>query len=59
VKAFERLAIRAALSGEAEDVRRALEAHPLVGPRIGDVRPLLAALLDANVAYLPRFAAVT
>jgi 6-phospho-beta-glucosidase len=58
VKAFERLAIRAALSGEAEDARRALEAHPLVGPRIGDVRPLLAALLDANLAYLPRFAAL-
>jgi 6-phospho-beta-glucosidase len=58
VKAFERLAIRAALSGDADDVRRALEAHPLVGPRIGDVRPLLAALLDANQPYLPRFAAV-
>ena len=57
VKAFERLAIRAALSGEPDDVRRALEAHPLVGPRIGDVRPLLDALLDANRQYLPRFAA--
>lgn len=52
VKAFERLAIRAALSRDREDVRRALEAHPLVGPRIGDVEPLLEALLDANRAYL-------
>ncbi len=58
VKAFERLAIRAALSGDPDDVRLALEAHPLVGPKIGDVRPLLGALLDANRPYLPRFAAV-
>ena len=56
VKAFERLAITAALSGDPADVQRALEAHPLVGPRIGDVRPLLDALLDANRGYLPRFA---
>jgi 6-phospho-beta-glucosidase len=56
VKAFERVAITAALSGEPTDVQRALEAHPLVGPRIGDVRPLLDALLDANRQYLPRFA---
>jgi 6-phospho-beta-glucosidase len=59
VKAFERLAIRAALSGEPDDVRRALEAHPLVGPKIGDVRPLLAALLESNRPHLPRFAAVS
>jgi 6-phospho-beta-glucosidase len=59
VKAFERLAISAALSGDADDVRRALEAHPLVGPRIGDVRPLLEALLEGNLPHLPRFAAVS
>jgi 6-phospho-beta-glucosidase len=58
VKVFERLAIRAALSGDAEDVRKALEAHPLVGQRIGDVGPLLDALLEANRPYLPRFTAV-
>jgi 6-phospho-beta-glucosidase len=58
VKAFERLAIRAALSGERADVRAALEAHPLVGGRIGDVEPLLDALLDANRQHLPRFGAV-
>jgi 6-phospho-beta-glucosidase len=52
VKAFERLAIRAARSGDREDVRRALEAHPLVGDRIGDVGPLLDALLEANQPYL-------
>jgi len=59
VKVFERLAIRAALSGDAEDVRKALEAHPLVGQRIGDVGPLLDALLEANRPYLPRFTAVS
>ena len=52
VKAFERLAIRAAQSGERDDVRRALAAHPLVGGRIGDVDPLLDALLEANRPYL-------
>jgi 6-phospho-beta-glucosidase len=57
VKRFERLAIRAALSGERADVEAALDTHPLVGPRIGDVRPLLDALLHANRAHLPRFAA--
>ena len=59
VKAFERLAIAAALSGNPADVRRALEAHPLVGGRIGDVEPLLRALLEANRPHLPRFAAVS
>ena len=58
VKAFERLAIRAALSGERGDVRAALEAHPLVGGRIGDIEPLLDALLAANRQHLPRFDAV-
>ena len=52
VKAFERLAIRAAVSGERDDIRRALAAHPLVGGRIGDVEPLLDALLEANRPYL-------
>ncbi|HEX7170998.1 MAG TPA: 6-phospho-beta-glucosidase [Candidatus Limnocylindria bacterium] len=52
VKAFERLAIRAARSGDRADIRRALEAHPLVGGRIGDVVPLLDALIDANRPHL-------
>ena len=59
VKAYERLAIRAAESGERADVKIALEAHPLVGGRIGDVEPLLDALLEANRPYLPQFGAVT
>jgi 6-phospho-beta-glucosidase len=52
VKRFERLAIRATKTGARDDIRSALEAHPLVGGRIGDVEPLLDALLDANRPYL-------
>jgi 6-phospho-beta-glucosidase len=52
VKRFERLAIRATKTGARADIRDALEAHPLVGGRIGDVEPLLEALLDANRPYL-------
>ena len=55
-KEYERLAVRAARSGAREDARRALEVNPLVGPRIGDVTPLLDALLEANRAHLPQFA---
>jgi 6-phospho-beta-glucosidase len=54
VKAFERLAIRAARSGDRADVRAALVAHPLVGGRLPDVEPLLDALLEANRSYLPQ-----
>jgi 6-phospho-beta-glucosidase len=52
VKAFERLAIQAAMTGDRADIGRALAAHPLVGGRIGDVDPLLDALLEANRPYL-------
>lgn len=54
VKAFDRLVIRAALSGERADALRALEANPLVGPHV-EVEPLLDAILDANRGLLPRF----
>lgn len=53
-KAYERLAIDAAISGDRTTARRALLANPLVG----DYRvaaPLLDALLDANRSFLPRF----
>ncbi len=40
-KAYEHLAISAAETGDRELARQALEANPLVGPRIGDVGPLL------------------
>jgi 6-phospho-beta-glucosidase len=56
VKAYERLTIRAALSGRRDDAAAALEANPLVGPRIGNVEPLLEALLRAHARHLPQFA---
>jgi 6-phospho-beta-glucosidase len=59
VKAYERLAIRAALSGSRADVLAALESHPLVGGRIPDVAPLRDALLEANRPYLPQLGAAS
>ncbi len=53
-KAYEELAIAAALSGDRGIALRALLANPLVGDY--DVAaPLLEALLDAHREYLPRF----
>jgi 6-phospho-beta-glucosidase len=52
-KAYEELAVAAALSGERRTARRALIANPLVGAEVAG--PLLDALLDANRRYLPRF----
>lgn len=53
-KAYERLAILAATSGDRTMALRALMANPLVGDH--DVAaPLLGALLEANRANLPRF----
>jgi 6-phospho-beta-glucosidase len=54
VTAYERLAARAALSGEPADVRKALLAHPLVGQHpLSD--ELAERLLDAGAAHLPQF----
>ena len=53
-KAYERLAVEAALSGSRETMIRALVANPLVGqyPR---AEQLADALLSANRRFLPRF----
>ncbi len=53
-KAYERLTIRAALSGSREDALLALVANPLI-PDIDTAGPLLDALLEVNRAHLPRF----
>jgi 6-phospho-beta-glucosidase len=53
-KAYERLTIRAALSGERSDAIVALMTNPLVGG-YDRAAPLLEALLDANRHHLPRF----
>jgi 6-phospho-beta-glucosidase len=56
VKAYERLTIDAAMSGNRNTALRALLSNPLVGE--WDIAvPLLDALLDANRAHLPRFVA--
>jgi 6-phospho-beta-glucosidase len=55
VKAYERLAIQAAMTGDRAVALEALRANPLVGDT--DItEPLLDALLDANERYLPAFA---
>jgi 6-phospho-beta-glucosidase len=55
VKAYERLTIAAAITGDRELALKALMANPLV-PDYPTARPLLDALLEANAANLPRFA---
>ena len=53
-KAYERLAVEAAVTGDRTVARKALLANPLVGDyRV--VGPLLEALLAASRPYLPRF----
>ncbi|MGW4960908.1 6-phospho-beta-glucosidase [Nonomuraea sp. NPDC004186] len=52
VSAYERLALDAALHGDADRVRDALLAHPLVG-QDEIAEELTGLLLDANRAHLP------
>jgi 6-phospho-beta-glucosidase len=54
VKAYERLTIEAARSGDRDQALAALSANPLVVGH-ADPQPLLDALLDANRELLPRF----
>jgi 6-phospho-beta-glucosidase len=54
VKAYERLTVEAALAGDRRTALRALIANPLV-PAM-QAPALLDAILEANAAYLPRFA---
>ena len=54
VKAYERLTIRAAVTGDARIARAALAANPLAGdPERAD--ELLEAVFEANARWLPRF----
>jgi 6-phospho-beta-glucosidase len=54
VKAYERLTIRAAVSGDTAVARAALAANPLAGdPSRAD--ELLEAVLEGNARWLPRF----
>ena len=54
VKAYERLAIAAALSGSRDAARIALLANPLVA-RWSTATSLVDAIIEANGPYLPRF----
>jgi 6-phospho-beta-glucosidase len=54
VKAYERLTIKAARSGDRSEALAALTSNPLVGPYT-DPEPLLDALLDAGRRHLPAF----
>jgi 6-phospho-beta-glucosidase len=54
-KAFERLTIQAAVTGDRSLALRALLANPL-GPDADAASGLLDAILDASREYLPRFA---
>jgi 6-phospho-beta-glucosidase len=54
VKAYERLAVKAAIHGDRAAALKALLANPLVG-RYNVATSLLDALLEANRQHLPRF----
>jgi 6-phospho-beta-glucosidase len=54
VKAYERLTVAAAVTGDRTTALKALIANPLVAT-YEKAAPLLDALLDANRAHLPRF----
>lgn len=54
VKAYERLAVEAAIHGDRATALKALLANPLVG-RYNVAAALLDALLEANRDHLPRF----
>jgi 6-phospho-beta-glucosidase len=54
VKAYEELAVQAAITGDRTIALRALLANPLVA-RWSIAAPLLEALLEANRQHLPRF----
>jgi 6-phospho-beta-glucosidase len=54
VKAYERLTVAAAVSGDRKMALRALMANPLV-PSYDTAVPLLDALLEAHREHLPHF----
>ncbi len=54
VAAYERIAARAALSGDPVDVRKALLAHPLIGQHPLS-EELSERLLETGAAHLPQF----
>ena len=54
VKAYEKLAVRAAVEGSREAALAALMIHPLIGD-FAKAKPMLDEMLIANREFLPRF----
>lgn len=54
VKAYERLTVRAAVSGSYDDALQALLVHPLIGD-YPKAKGVLDEMLEANRQYLPAF----
>jgi 6-phospho-beta-glucosidase len=54
VKAYELLAVEAAVNGDRNAAYQALIAHPL-GPAVEDAPAVLEDMLQTNKAYLPKF----
>ncbi len=54
VKAYELLAVDAAVQGNREALYQALLAHPL-GPKADKIQAVMDDLLEVNRAYLPQF----
>lgn len=54
VKAYEKLAVKASLTGDYSHALAALLVHPLIGD-YDKARAVLEDMLEANRAYLPRF----
>lgn len=54
VKAYEKLAVKASLTGDYGHALAALLVHPLIGD-YSKARAVLEDMLEANRAYLPRF----
>jgi len=54
VKAYERLTVKAALSGDRDAALAALMVHPLIGD-YDKAAPMLNEMLEVNREFLPRF----
>lgn len=54
VKAYEKLAVRAAMSGSRADALAAMMVHPLIGD-YDRAKPCLDDMIEANIDYLPNF----
>ncbi len=55
MKAYETMAVEAALSGDRRRALQALLSNPICHLRYKDTKHLLDELLEANREFLPRF----